>query len=141
VLLDKLFNPLLCDLASCRPIRIADTRKRALEIQEDAERYCTASYRPPELHDVKTGSTLDGKVDVFGLGCILYFAKVGRNPFESAEGFLKLALMQGSIATSPDDPKLSKQFSATVKAMLRANPEKRFSVDACIKKLDKMTAK
>jgi len=95
VLLDRQGNPVLCDLASCRAIRTAETRKEALEIQEDAERYCTACCRPPELHDVKTGGTLDGKVDVFGLGCILFFAVSARNPFEGAEGFLKLALMQG----------------------------------------------
>mmetsp|Transcript_14598 Transcript_14598/g.28766 ORF Transcript_14598/g.28766 Transcript_14598/m.28766 type:complete len:85 (-) Transcript_14598:36-290(-) len=74
-----------------------------------------------------------------GLDAFFFFARVGRNPFEGAEGFLKLALMQGSIATSPNDPKdLSKQFMSIVKAMLRDKPSKRLNVDACMKKLDKM---
>jgi len=139
VLLDKDDEPHLCDLGSCRPVlRTAKTRSEALRIQDDAEKYCTAAYRAPELHDVKTCSTVDGKTDVFGLGCVLYFMLVGKNPFDGGpvDGFMKLALMQGAVEY-PKPPevaseiKLSSPTRRLIKGMLRANPQKRLSIQAC----------
>jgi len=137
-------EPVLCDLASCRPIqRTAATRQEALVIQEDAEANCTASYRAPELHDVKTGSTIDGKSDIFSFGCTLYFCVVGKNPFDGdEEGFLKLALMQGAVDYPADEKeKVSKGVRSLLKSMMKANPEKRMSIESCMKKLGKLIEK
>lgn len=141
VLLSKEGNPVLCDLASCRPLnRTASTRKEALEIQEDAQAHCTASYRAPELHDVRTGSTVDGKSDIFSLGCTLYFSVIGKNPYDGPEGFLKLALMQGAVEYPADaTKKISKGFRSLLKSMLKANPSKRLTVETCIFRIGKLS--
>lgn len=139
LLLDS--GPALCDFGSCRPVnRPVESRGEGLRIQEDAERYCTASYRAPELHDVKTGSDLDGKVDVFGLGCTLFFTAVGRNPYDHpTEGFLKLALLQGACEFAEKDrSRLSKGFRALVRAMLRADAKRRLSIEAVEKRISKL---
>lgn len=57
ILIDKLedgsYIPIIIDLGSCRPREFnVDNKKFALEIQEDAEKNCTAPYRPPELFNV-----------------------------------------------------------------------------------------
>ena len=39
-------------------------------------------YRAPELFDVKTGTVVDTKVDIWSLGCTLYACLVGKSPFE-----------------------------------------------------------
>ena len=39
--------------------------------QEDAEAHCTAPYRAPELFDVPSHCTIDERVDVWSLGCLL----------------------------------------------------------------------
>eukprot|EP00466_Bigelowiella_natans_P001380 jgi/Bigna1/77640/fgenesh1_pg.49_\ len=152
ILLDKNNEPHLCDLGSCRPVlRTAETRNEALRIQDDAEKYCTAAYRAPELHDVKTGSSVDGKIDVFGLGCVLYFMLVGKNPFDGGpvDGFMKLALMQGAVeypkpSEVASEIKISSTTRKLIKAMLRANPKKRLTIQAtasrCTKALSSLPA-
>mmetsp|Transcript_7586 Transcript_7586/g.11483 ORF Transcript_7586/g.11483 Transcript_7586/m.11483 type:complete len:324 (+) Transcript_7586:48-1019(+) len=141
ILLGKnLSSPCLCDMASCRPIkRTPATRAEALRIQEDAETYSTPAYRAPELHDVKTGAEVDGKIDVFALGCTLYFAAFGRNPFDDPEqGFLKLALMQGN---APFPKEMKSNCKSIVKKMLRSDVAKRISIETCATKLDSLLGK
>ena len=76
---------------------IAD-RKSALQTQEDAERYTTAPYRAPELWDVPSACTIDTKVDVWAVGCVLYYSIVGETPFErssnEAGGSLMLSILK-----------------------------------------------
>lgn len=48
------------------------------------QRHSTAPYRPPELWDVPSSCTIDSKVDVWALGCVLYYMMVGESPFEKA---------------------------------------------------------
>ena len=51
---------------------------------EDSERMCSPLYRPPELYDVPTPSRLDGRIDVWAVGCLLYFMIMGESPFEGS---------------------------------------------------------
>jgi len=58
-------------------------------------------YRAPELFDVKTGATLDEKVDIWSLGCTLFAVAYGHSPFETSQtldqgGSLAMAVMNGS---------------------------------------------
>ena len=42
----------------------------------------SAPYRAPELWDVASSCHLDERVDVWSLGCLLYFAMHSVSPFE-----------------------------------------------------------
>jgi serine/threonine kinase 16 len=59
-------TPILMDLGSCVRARIPiETRSQALLQQDIAAEHSTMAYRAPELFDVKTGTTLDEKVDIW----------------------------------------------------------------------------
>jgi serine/threonine protein kinase len=65
-------TPILMDLGSCTKARITiENRSQALLQQDIAAEHSTMAYRAPELFDVKTGTTLDEKVDIWVCGLIL----------------------------------------------------------------------
>lgn len=80
---DDGIQPILMDLGSLEPSPTPITsRSLALAVQDQAAEHSTMPYRAPELFDVKTGSTVDTKVDIWSLGCTLYACLVGKSPFE-----------------------------------------------------------
>lgn len=93
-------NPILMDLGSLAPSPIAITsRSLALAVQDTAAEHSTMPYRAPELFDVKTGSIIDTKVDIWSLGCTLYACLVGKSPFEARSdetgGSLSMCVLGG----------------------------------------------
>lgn len=59
-------KPILMDFGSAVKARIPiENRIQALEQQDRAAEQSTMAYRAPELFDVKTGTTLDEKVDIW----------------------------------------------------------------------------
>ena len=59
-------SPVLMDFGSAMKARIKiENRSQALLQQDLAAEQCTMAYRAPELFDVKTGVTLDEKVDIW----------------------------------------------------------------------------
>jgi len=89
----------LMDFGSVKPAsQQISSRGDALHVQEDAERYTTAPYRAPELWDVPSNCIIDGKVDVWAAGCVLYYLFVGETPFErtanEAGGSLMLSILK-----------------------------------------------
>lgn len=76
-------EPILMDLGSVAesPTEIT-SRSVAIATQDTAAEHSTMPYRAPELFDVKTGTVIDTKVDVWSLGCTLYACLVGKSPFE-----------------------------------------------------------
>jgi serine/threonine protein kinase len=59
-------TPILMDLGSCMKARIPiENRSQGLAQQDIAGEHSTMAYRAPELFDVKTGTTLDEKVDIW----------------------------------------------------------------------------
>ena len=60
--------------------------------------HCTAPYKAPELYDVPSQCTIDQRIDVWSLGCVLYFMMYGVSPFERATveagGSLALAVIK-----------------------------------------------
>ncbi|KZZ91887.1 serine/threonine-protein kinase [Ascosphaera apis ARSEF 7405] len=93
-------TPILMDLGSLSPSPIAITsRSLALAVQDTAAEHSTMPYRAPELFDVKTGSIIDTKVDIWSLGCTLYACLVGKSPFEARSeetgGSLSMCILGG----------------------------------------------
>jgi serine/threonine kinase 16 len=59
-------TPVLMDFGSMARARVKiQTRQQALHEQDLAAEQCSMPYRAPELFDVKTGSTVDEKVDIW----------------------------------------------------------------------------
>jgi serine/threonine kinase 16 len=93
-------QPILMDLGSLSPSPTRITsRALALQVQDQAAEHSTMPYRAPELFDVKTGTTIDCKVDIWSLGCTLYACLVGKSPFEARSeetgGSLSLCVLGG----------------------------------------------
>merc|ERR1712147_404496 len=92
----------LMDFGSVREARrTINSRMEALRLQEDAEAHCTAAYRAPELFDVPSDCVVDARIDVWSLGCTLYYLAYGESPFEyaggEAGGSIALAVMSGKV--------------------------------------------
>ena len=81
---DTGLSPILMDLGSLSESPTPVTsRSLALAVQDTAAEHSTLPYRAPELLDVKTGTVIDGAVDIWSLGCTLYACLVGKSPFEA----------------------------------------------------------
>lgn len=93
-------TPILMDLGSLAPSpTIINSRSLALAVQDLAAEHSTMPYRAPELFDVKTGSVIDTKVDIWSLGCTLYACLTGKSPFEARSeetgGSLSICVLGG----------------------------------------------
>ena len=56
----------------------------AVKATAESETYCSPLYRPPELYNCPHDCQLDGRIDVWAVGCILYYMMMGINPLERA---------------------------------------------------------
>jgi serine/threonine kinase 16 len=107
-------TPILMDLGSIAPAPTPITsRSQAIAVQDEAAEHSTMPYRAPELFDVKTGSTVDTKVDIWSLGCTLYACLVGKSPFEARSeetgGSLSLCVLGGDWRFPDEGPQRGKQ--------------------------------
>ena len=132
----------LMDFGSVTDERVViEDRKSALQTQENAERYSTAPYRAPELWDVASSCVIDGRVDVWAAGCVLYYMMVGETPFErisnQAGGSLMLSILNGSF-TWPDRNKveLSDKYVGIVEACLAVDPAARPTIREVLAMID-----
>ena len=103
-------EPILMDLGSVAlsPLPIT-SRSMAIATQDTAAEHSTMPYRAPELFDVKTGTVIDTKVDIWSLGCTLYACLVGKSPFEARSdetgGSLSLCVLGGDWRFPDEGPK------------------------------------
>ena len=75
-------TPILMDLGSLAPSPTPITsRSLALQVQDTAAEHSTMPYRAPELFDVKTGSVVDTKVDIWSVGCTVIELLEGKPPY------------------------------------------------------------
>lgn len=107
-------SPILMDLGSLAPSPTPITsRALALQVQDQAAEHSTMPYRAPELFDVKTGSVVDTKVDIWSLGCTLYACLVGKSPFEARSeetgGSLSLCVLGGDWRFPDEGPSETKR--------------------------------
>jgi len=145
-------EPILMDLGSIAPSPTPITsRSLALAVQDTAAEHSTMPYRAPELFDVKTGSVIDTKVDIWSLGCTLYACLVGKSPFEMRSeetgGSLSLCVLggdwrfpdesaQGTKAKPVAEGGISESIKEIVRRCLRVEPAERPDVDELIKMVD-----
>ncbi|CBX95312.1 hypothetical protein IAQ61_004134 [Plenodomus lingam] len=141
-------SPILMDLGSLAPSPIAITsRSLALQVQDTAAEHSTMPYRAPELFDVKTGSVIDTKVDIWSLGCTLYACLVGKSPFEARSdetgGSLSICVLGGDWRFPDEGVQRGKQkqnaedaitesVKEVVRKCLRLEPSERPDVDELI---------
>ncbi|KAL2004921.1 hypothetical protein VTN00DRAFT_2771 [Thermoascus crustaceus] len=152
-------TPVLMDLGSLAPSPIAITsRSLALAVQDTAAEHSTMPYRAPELFDVKTGSIIDTKVDIWSLGCTLYACLVGKSPFEARSeetgGSLSMCVLGGDwrfpdekngaakgkgkaggaqqSSASDNEPRISEPVKEVVRKCLQVEPAERPDIDELI---------
>lgn len=119
-------QPMLMDFGSIAPISmpICNAMEHST-LCEEAEQLSSAPYRPPELwtsNGYVANSVIDGRADVWQLGCILYAMAFGPySPFENAkEGVLHLAIMNGNVRfPHKSSSSLSSQFSVTFTSLIK----------------------
>jgi serine/threonine kinase 16 len=156
---DSGLQPVVMDLGSLAPSPTPITsRAMALQVQDQAAEHSTMPYRAPELFDVKTGTTIDGKVDIWSLGCTLYACLVGKSPFEARSeetgGSLSLCVLGGDWRFPDEGPQevkrgkqrvvdeeqqhqkkddvISEPVKEVVRRCLRVEPAERPDVDELI---------
>ncbi|KAK6359970.1 hypothetical protein TWF696_001093 [Orbilia brochopaga] len=138
-------TPVLMDFGSIAPSPIHVTsRSLAIQIQDEAAEHSTMSYRAPELFDVKTGSSIDTKVDIWSLGCLLFALIYHHSPFElSTElggGSLALAISSGDwkfpaggqTGARPENEEVGEATKEVVRKCLVVEPEGRPDIQALI---------
>ncbi|GJJ69107.1 serine/threonine kinase 16 [Entomortierella parvispora] len=136
-------TPVLMDFGSMARARVKiQTRQQALHEQDLAAEHCSMPYRAPELFDVKTGSTLDEKVDIWSLGCTLYAMAYGTSPFETNQinqgGSIALAVLNGNVRfpTVEQADRYSAEFREFIKTMLVVDPSERPDIHEVIEQVD-----
>ncbi|KAL3131189.1 hypothetical protein ABBQ38_000491 [Trebouxia sp. C0009 RCD-2024] len=136
------YHAVVMDFGSCQEARIdVSSRAQALAVQEDAEAHCTAPYKAPELFDVPSQCTIDERVDVWSLGCLLYFMMYGISPFErvlnEAGGSLALAVINNKLWWPPRDEH-SEELRLLVQFCLNSDADTRPYVSDVIQKTKSM---
>ncbi|KAI0200065.1 serine/threonine protein kinase/TGF-beta stimulated factor [Astrocystis sublimbata] len=149
-------QPIIMDLGSIADSPIAITsRSLAIATQDTAAEHSTMPYRAPELFDVKTGTVIDTKVDIWSLGCTLYACLVGKSPFEMRSdetgGTLSMCVLNGDwrfpdegrqgqqkgkntvgANTSTDVGVISDPIKEVVRNCLKVEPSERPDIDELI---------
>lgn len=92
---------------------------------ESFEKFTTITYRPPEMMDLYAEHTIDTKVDIWMLGCILYAICFARHPFQDAS---KLSILNAHYNMVIDEPKyehISEKMKDLIRLILTPSPAKR----------------
>mmetsp|Transcript_26655 Transcript_26655/g.49938 ORF Transcript_26655/g.49938 Transcript_26655/m.49938 type:complete len:565 (-) Transcript_26655:49-1743(-) len=131
VLLDANMNAIVTDFGSACPLSTeVNSRSQALTMQDHAASNTTASFRPPELFDTPSHCVIDGKVDVWGLGCSIFAFMFSRTPFENpSEGGLSVLAVLSSSFSFPKNCTWPEEYHTLVKASLRSDCNARLSIE------------
>jgi len=125
VLLGPNHHPVLTDFGSVTNARFSkkELKKMKVFLQEEANETTTESYCPPELYSfggVLEDMTIDERVDIWALGCLLYAAAFHINPFDREVmrgGSFRMAINNGKI-TIPSDSLYTDDFHNLIRSMI-----------------------
>lgn len=136
-------NAVLIDLGFCSPARVhASSRKEAVQLQDLAAEHCTLPFRAPELFDVRTGSTIDEKVDIWAFGCTLFNLMYLTSPFEREEQVsganVKISVLGGKFSF-PEEPLYSTDLRGLISMCLQVKPAERPAIETVIEKLEQLS--
>ncbi|EKM78077.1 hypothetical protein AGABI1DRAFT_114902 [Agaricus bisporus var. burnettii JB137-S8] len=126
---DDNVTPILMDFGSTMKARVhIENRSLALLQQDIAAEQSTMAYRAPELFDVKTGNTIDEKVDIWSLGCTLYALAYSHSPFENTQtteqgGSIAMAVLNAQYKHPASA--YSQGLKSLIDSMLKVNPKDR----------------
>jgi serine/threonine kinase 16 len=158
IMLDRMETPILMDFGSVGPLIIPlRTRSDCLKLVDDAASHTTMPYRAPELFDggARYGEgepDIDGKVDVWSLGCVLFALMYGVSPFECEFRGEQVVVVDcshlrvlGSIPTPDPSSSLAKryddEFIQFVKCLLTQDRALRPSIEEVVEKVDDLLRK
>lgn len=94
--------------------------------EDDIRKHTTPAYRAPEQWDLYARQFIGTPVDVWALGCLLYFLCSGKLPFD---GDAKLQILTGRYQRLD---RLHPDVSALIAACLRVAPRERPSAGALV---------
>lgn len=137
-----ILHAVLMDFGSASPAnKCITSRAEALDLQEQAERYCTAPYRAPELWEVPSNCSIGPEVDIWACGCVLFTLMVGETPFErtanESGGNLMMAVMNLKFSW-PKDFDYPESMKSLVEDCLQLNPDERPTAKVLIERIDKL---
>lgn len=106
--------------------RFTDEKQSSLTLAHDENVLGTADYLAPE--QAVNSHTVDSRVDIYSLGCTLFFALTGHAPFP--DGTLTERLMKHQTAEPPsitlDRPDAPAELIAICARMMAKSPDARF---------------
>jgi len=130
ILLATSYHAVITDFGSASEIPFTVTsRSVALEVQERASEFSTASYRAPELFNTPSSCTIAGEPDVWAIGCIIYCLFYSQTPFESSlEGLSTLAVMSAHYSI-PESNVWSRDYLDVIDSCLKVDPADRTGIE------------
>lgn len=151
------YNPILMDFGSARSLVVKLLNRRVvLNLTEEAARNSTVTYRAPELFEggCRHGEQepdIDGKVDAWSCGCLLYSMMFGTSPFEMDfrhDGSIKiiecthLGVLGGKIPEPPRNSEVGQRYRKEmidlVRWILKVERTERPTIREVLKRVEDM---
>ncbi|CAH8578897.1 unnamed protein product, partial [Dicrocoelium dendriticum] len=120
VLIDSRQNFVLCDFGSATSRVLHPGVHGLLRCQEEIDRYTTLAYRAPEMVNLHSSIPLGLQIDIWALGCLLYFLCFTTLPF----GESSLAIQSGNYSI-PDSSPYSDRLHKLIGYLLCVDATKR----------------
>jgi len=132
----------ICDFGSaCTVAKVYETEEEMVEAEEVIERTTTPTIRPPEMWDLHSRRLIDHKVDIWGLGCVLYALCFGSLPFTGEKlAVLNLAYKKPEEHEQKYSDELMELLHRTLSEHPENRPEARELCEILERKLDELEA-
>uniref|UniRef100_A0A5S6Q6U7 Protein kinase domain-containing protein n=1 Tax=Trichuris muris TaxID=70415 RepID=A0A5S6Q6U7_TRIMR len=140
LLLDSMERVKLCDFGSAteksyKPDDTWTAQRRSM-LEEELNKCTTPMYRAPEMLDSYQNLPIDQRIDVWALGCILYYLCYMVHPFEDSA---KLRILNANYTLPEKDDRCGVLHSLIGK-ILQVTPDDRPSVKEILRLLEDLAA-